>query len=247
MLLVKKAVGSSFPSLANSINHSKLKKRITMMYKSKSGAGSKLKALALVPIVALAFGVASVPTIKAAVSAISDSEVTFDRVSEKSAVTGKFRIISMNNSGIETAIVVKGEYLGNNLSVSGGTLTNNGKTYSAKSLNTNMTNGAATITAVFPFSESYENVCVAFNIGGRDVKLNLEDFRKNSHTHTMSNSPSKDIVISNGKTTSPTVENMDIYLDDKKISESEMMALNPETIGLMSIDKQKNTINITSK
>ncbi len=39
MLLIKKAVGSRFPSLANSLNHSKLKKRITMMYKSKSGAG----------------------------------------------------------------------------------------------------------------------------------------------------------------------------------------------------------------
>lgn len=33
MLLIKKAVGARFPSLANSLNHSKLKKRITMMYK----------------------------------------------------------------------------------------------------------------------------------------------------------------------------------------------------------------------
>ncbi|WP_286140491.1 M56 family metallopeptidase, partial [Duncaniella freteri] len=32
MLLIKKAVGARFPSLANSLNHSKLKKRITMMY-----------------------------------------------------------------------------------------------------------------------------------------------------------------------------------------------------------------------
>ena len=40
MLLIKKAVGARFPSLANSLNHSKLKKRITMMHKEKSGAGS---------------------------------------------------------------------------------------------------------------------------------------------------------------------------------------------------------------
>ena len=33
MLLIKKAVGAKFPSLANSLNHSKLKKSITMMYK----------------------------------------------------------------------------------------------------------------------------------------------------------------------------------------------------------------------
>lgn len=31
MLLIKKAVGARFPSLANSLNHSKLKKRVTMM------------------------------------------------------------------------------------------------------------------------------------------------------------------------------------------------------------------------
>lgn len=82
MLLIKKAVGSRFPSLANSINHSKLKKRITMMYKSKSGAGSKLKALALVPMVALALGVATVPAVKAAVSTISNSEVSLDKGNE---------------------------------------------------------------------------------------------------------------------------------------------------------------------
>ena len=35
MLLIEKAVGSRFPSLANSLNHSNLKKRITMMYKER--------------------------------------------------------------------------------------------------------------------------------------------------------------------------------------------------------------------
>ena len=82
MLLIKKAVGSRFLSLANSINHSKLKKRITMMYKSKSSAGSKLKALALVPMVALALGVATVPAVKAAVATISNSEVSLDKGNE---------------------------------------------------------------------------------------------------------------------------------------------------------------------
>ncbi|MCH5241952.1 MAG: M56 family metallopeptidase [Muribaculaceae bacterium] len=247
MLLVKKAVGSRFPSLTNSINHSKLKKRITMMYKSKSGAGGKLKALALVPMVALALGVVTVPTVKAAVSAISDSDVSLDKGNENSAVTGKFRITSLNNSGIETTVVVMGEDLGNNLSVSGGTFTNNGQTYTAKSLNTTMTNGAATITAVFPVSESYENASIAFNINGQDVKLNLDDFRRNSQTNSISISPSNGIVISQGNSTLSTVGDMEIYLDGKKISEKEMKALNPETIVSMSIDKQKNAIYITSK
>ena len=218
-----------------------------MMYRSKSGAGNKLKALALVPMVALALGVVTVPTVKAAVSAISNSELSLDKGSENSAVTGKFRITSLNNSGLETTVVVTGENLGNNLSVSGGTFSNNGQNYSAKSLNTTMTNGAATITAVFPVSESYENTSIAFNINGQNVKLNLDDFRKNSQTSSISISPSNGIVISNGNATLSTVGNMEIYLDGKKISEKEMKALDPETISLMSIDKQKNVIYITSK
>ena len=247
MLLVKKAVGSRFPSLANSINHSKLKKRITMMYKSKSGAGSKLKSLALVPMVALALGVVTMPSVKAAVSTISNSEASFDKGSEKSVVSGKFRIVSLNNSGIETTVVVNGEDLGNNLSVSGVTFMNKGNNYSAKSLNTTMTNGQAIITAVFPFSDSYENASVTLNINGKDVKLNLDDFRKNSQTASISISPSNGIVISQGNAILSTVGDMEIYLDGKKISEKEMKELNPETIASMSIDKQKNSINIISK
>lgn len=82
MLLIKKAVGARFPSLANSLNHSKLKKRITMMYKEKSGAGRRLKALALVPMLALALGVAGVPAVRAAVSTISSSEVSIGKDNE---------------------------------------------------------------------------------------------------------------------------------------------------------------------
>lgn len=78
ILLIKKAVGARFPSLANSLNHSKLKKRITMMYKEKSGAGQKLKALALLPMLALALGIAGVPAVHAAVSVIQHSTL-FDR------------------------------------------------------------------------------------------------------------------------------------------------------------------------
>ncbi len=50
LLLVKKAVGSSLYTLANSFNHSKLKKRITMMLKGKSNNWARLKLLLLVPV-----------------------------------------------------------------------------------------------------------------------------------------------------------------------------------------------------
>ena len=50
LLLVKKAVGSSLYTLANSFNHSKIKKRITMMLKGKSNNWARLKILLLVPV-----------------------------------------------------------------------------------------------------------------------------------------------------------------------------------------------------
>ena len=50
LLLVKKAVGSSLYTLANSFNHSKIKKRITMMLKGKSNNWARLKLLLLVPV-----------------------------------------------------------------------------------------------------------------------------------------------------------------------------------------------------
>ncbi|MCH5319417.1 MAG: M56 family metallopeptidase [Paramuribaculum sp.] len=246
MLLVKKAVGARFPSLANSINHSKLKKRITMMYKSKSGAGSKLKALALVPMVALALGVATVPAVKAAVSTIVNSEVSLAKGSEKSVVSGKFRITNLNNSGIETTVVVVGEDFGESISVSGVTFTNKGNNYSAKSLNTNMINGRATITAVFPFSDNYENANIGLNINGQEVKLNLDDFREDSQTSSISISPVWGIAIFQDNAKLSTVGDMEIYLDGKRISEQEMIALTPETIASVSIDRQNNKINITS-
>ena len=249
MLLIKKAVGARFPSLANSINHSKLKKRITMMYKSKSSAEGKWKALALVPMVALALSAASVPAVKAAVSTISSSEVSLGKGNENLPKSAKFNISSLNNSGVETTVVINGEDLGEYVSVSNVFFTNRGNHYPATALNTTMTDGRATITAVFPFSDNYENAVVTLNINGKDVTLRLEDFRKSAQTSSVSISPSNGIVISQGNATLSTLGDMKIFLDGTPISEEEMKALNPESIASITIDKQGdvNKMFITSK
>lgn len=52
LLLIKKAVGNKFHSIANSLNHSNLKNRITMMLSKKSSSlASRLKLLYILPIV----------------------------------------------------------------------------------------------------------------------------------------------------------------------------------------------------
>ncbi len=71
MLLVKKAVGARFPSLANSLNHSKLKKRITMMHKDRSNVVRRMWALALFPAAAVAVAVAGTPAVSLLLSEAS--------------------------------------------------------------------------------------------------------------------------------------------------------------------------------
>ncbi|MCM1066441.1 MAG: M56 family metallopeptidase [Muribaculaceae bacterium] len=75
LLLIKKAVGVRFPSLANSLNHSKLKKRITMMYNQKSSPVRRSRALALVPAAALALVLLNIPAISRAMHTVSDASL----------------------------------------------------------------------------------------------------------------------------------------------------------------------------
>ena len=94
MLLIKKTAGARLPSLANSLNHSKLQKRVTMMYQSKSKLAGKFSTLALLPALAIGMAVVSVPSVA---SVISDaSEATLMESSHK---------VSKNSDNAETVAV----------------------------------------------------------------------------------------------------------------------------------------------
>ena len=56
LLLIRKAVGGRWYSIANSFNHSKLKNRITMMLRKKSSRWTGARVLLLLPLTALALG-----------------------------------------------------------------------------------------------------------------------------------------------------------------------------------------------
>ena len=64
LLLVKKAVGTRLYSMANGFNHSKLKKRITMMLKERTNRWARLKLLLAVPVMAGALYVFAQPEVK---------------------------------------------------------------------------------------------------------------------------------------------------------------------------------------
>ena len=54
LLLIKKAVGTRTLLYGQQLNHSKLKKRITMMLKEKSSPWARLKYLYVLPVAAIA-------------------------------------------------------------------------------------------------------------------------------------------------------------------------------------------------
>ena len=99
MLLIKKAVGARLPSLANSLNHSKLQKRITMMYQSKSRTAGKLGSLVLVPALAIGIAVVSIPAVASVISGASettllDSDSKVSKISANTESLAEMRAIA---------------------------------------------------------------------------------------------------------------------------------------------------------
>ena len=84
MLLIKKAVGARLYSIANSFNHSSLKKRITMMIRKKSNPWARAKYLYVLPLAAVTVAAFARPEISEPLDEISSVEVN-----DLSAITGK--------------------------------------------------------------------------------------------------------------------------------------------------------------
>lgn len=155
-----------------------------MMYKEKSGAGRKVKALALVPMSALALCVAGMPAVRAAVSTINASDISIGKVSESPATANNkvhvFKVKGLNNNGNCTTVTITGEGFGDNINVSGGTFKTNGKTYQAKSMQCNLTDGVATIEVVFPFMDEWDKSSMTLTINGEETVLDIEELFNNS-------------------------------------------------------------------
>jgi len=71
LLLIKKAVGTRRYSMVNSFNHSKLKKRITMMWKKKSSKWALAKCMYALPLAFIAVTAFATPEISGRLSEIS--------------------------------------------------------------------------------------------------------------------------------------------------------------------------------
>ena len=114
LLLIKKAVGSRFPSIANSLDHSNLSKRIKMMLRKRTSPGRRWIAAAAVPAIAMSAVLLSTQSVASALDEIADAKVTdfsIDRQTNRTNDGGGATevdgakpdfVISLDNSRIET-------------------------------------------------------------------------------------------------------------------------------------------------
>jgi TonB family protein len=76
LLLIKKAVGTRLYSMANSLNHSSLKKRITMMLKEKSNPWARLKYVYVLPLAAISIAAFASNEVSNPLERLSDAKVS---------------------------------------------------------------------------------------------------------------------------------------------------------------------------
>ena len=100
MLLIRKTVGPGFQSIANSLNHSQLKNRLTMMLKSKSKSARYLCAAALLPAALLAAAMTDFPAVASTIRNVA--AVSYDKVREISAPTQEPAALPAESAATET-------------------------------------------------------------------------------------------------------------------------------------------------
>ena len=101
MFLIKKTVGARFATLSNCLNHSSLKKRITMMLSSKQTGKARVRAFVMVPAMALALIGLATPAVSAVINEVSAATPVEDlryKISEKSDSTIR---VTERNSDVE--------------------------------------------------------------------------------------------------------------------------------------------------
>ncbi len=103
IFLIKKTVGARFATLSNCLNHSSLKKRITMMLSSKPTGKARVRAFVMVPAMALALIGLATPAVSAVINEVSAATPVEDlryKISEKSDST--IRVTERNSDMVVT-------------------------------------------------------------------------------------------------------------------------------------------------
>ncbi len=232
ILLIKKAVGARFPSLANSLNHSKLKKRITMMLSNQSRKSRRLRALAIVPAVAAALLVVNQPSVAGTLSAISDSEISIadDKGSENSS-----------NRRIRTTATV-----GKTVTIKSDTLVSEVNSFNIPKDSVTIILDGREITQE-EFRALDPGTIRSINVDKRAPKSVITISTKES-----SGNAQKAVVIKmdkkneEGKYETISDSEISYYIDGKKVSEADVRALNSSKVKEIEV-KSGQSVYVTLK
>ena len=100
LLIIKKAVGTRLYSIANSFNHSSLKKRITMMIKKKSNPWARLKYLYVLPLATVAVAAFARPEVSN-----EFNEISSVKVNDLTSIVKTDEVKSLENSSDEKFVL----------------------------------------------------------------------------------------------------------------------------------------------
>lgn len=205
LLLIKKAVGKRYYSIANSLNHSKLSKRISMMLSKKSSVASRCKALSLLLVVGISLAATAQVNPVLRVNEAVSSDDNGKEKSEKEGLT-----LFMNADG---SFLVKGTIL--------------------------------TLDGLKMNKADAVNIVIDENVKQEDVAKVKELLREHNvlKINLIKAETNKEITsLSVNELTSPN-----IMIDGVVSDENALKNLNPETIDEVKVDKDKNSIIITTK
>ncbi len=225
MLLIKKAVGARFPSLANSLNHSKLKKRVTMMYKSKSRKSNKLLVFATVPALIAAYCLTTNPAFASVSDKIADTQLAptgNDKDSEKNTSRQTTLItVTKNSSGQPDSASTISEYDNTIIEI-------DGKQYPGSEINRINKNAITQIIVKRNNADGSKKITLMTN--GNNIWLSQD-----SATHSINTTPA-----------TTTLE-----IDGKIYPKSAMSRVNPDAIKRITVTKdipnQHDKITIKTK
>ncbi len=153
-----------------------------MKYNKISYPGRILRALVLVPVLAVALSASSMPA-GSADSNIDDLKVTGvveDAEIMSSDVIG-YKVMDIRDNADETSVIVEyTRFRGDAVSVYGATLKLADRTVDAESVQSEMIGRNGRITIGFPPTEGEVCSAIVMNINGRDLMLDLRNMEHNA-------------------------------------------------------------------
>lgn len=219
-LLIEKAVGKRFPSPANSLNHSKLKKRVTMMYKSKSTPMRRMAAIMVMPAAVAAMLITDIPAVAEVISETRSASLR----SDSDGKVTNFFVDSQISENPQAEVAGDAKPSGANV-IAVGSFKKDDAT--DPSYEVNLMEGVDVVAY------------------GSAPKTELKNNDENADPQQLTvytlhgiDKPNSDMKASDSFT---------VYVDGVEIPHSDMEKINPSTIESIEVNKQDSKIRITLK